>query len=152
MASYFVDTSALVKRYLIEQGTNWLINLLGGSNAVFVARITHPETASAIHKRVRSKTMGVNTQNRLLTLVNYHFLSQYSIIEINGSICAHAVTLVTGYGLRGYDSVQLGCALQANDLLIQAGASPLTFLSADKNLLAAAAAEGLVVDNPENYP
>jgi hypothetical protein len=46
----------------------------------------------------------------------------------------------------------VAAALEANSRLTVLGAPPLTFLSADNALLAAAAAEGLAIDNPNLHP
>jgi hypothetical protein len=46
----------------------------------------------------------------------------------------------------------LACALALNAPLLENGLPPLTFVSADNDLLAAAAVEGLPTDNPNNYP
>lgn len=54
--------------------------------------------------------------------------------------------------LRAYDAVQLAAALTANDALVTADLSPLIFVAADNDLLAAARAEGLAADNPNLYP
>ncbi|MEZ4672160.1 MAG: hypothetical protein R3E39_29995 [Anaerolineae bacterium] len=59
-----------------------------------------------------------------------------------------ATRLVDTYGLRTLDSLQLACALQAQIVL----GNPITFISADINLLTAADAEGFGVDNPNNHP
>ena len=42
MAGYFVDTSALVKRYVQEVGTPWVRSLTRGNmlNRIYLARIT----------------------------------------------------------------------------------------------------------------
>jgi len=52
------------------------------------------------------------------------------------------------YPLRAYDAVQLASAIFARSGMQAAGASPLSFLSADTRLLTAAQAEGFVTDNP----
>jgi predicted nucleic acid-binding protein len=50
MAAYFFDSSALVKRYVREPGTTWVIQLLDptAGNKIHVARITGAEVVSAI--------------------------------------------------------------------------------------------------------
>lgn len=50
------------------------------------------------------------------------------------------------------DALQLASALKTNRELINLGSPSLTFISSDVRLLAAAQAEGLSADNPENYP
>jgi uncharacterized protein len=54
--------------------------------------------------------------------------------------------------LRGYDAVQLAAALTTNDERISRGLLPLIFVSADTELNDAAQAEGLAIENPNNYP
>ncbi|MGO9469479.1 MAG: hypothetical protein ACLQIB_44780 [Isosphaeraceae bacterium] len=49
--------------------------------------------------------------------------------------------------MRGYDAVQLAAALQVHSQI-----PSLTLLSADADLNAAAVAEGLSVDDPNNHP
>jgi hypothetical protein len=70
---------------------------------------------------------------------------------VDKALFQHAARLAEKYGLRGYDSVQLASAIKANDLLLKVGVAPLTFLTADKELLKASLNEGLVADTPDNY-
>ena len=60
--------------------------------------------------------------------------------------------LATKHALRGYDAVQLAAALEANDERIADDLAPLILVSADDDLNTAAEAEGLKVENPNNYP
>jgi len=55
-------------------------------------------------------------------------------------------------GLRGYDAVHLAAALVVAEAQRRAGRPPLTFVSADTNQRQAAAAEGLLVEDPNAYP
>ena len=54
--------------------------------------------------------------------------------------------------LRGYDAIHLACALALNQPLAENDLPALTFVAADGDLLAAAAAEGLATDNPNRRP
>ena len=60
--------------------------------------------------------------------------------------------LAIPHSLRGYDAVQLAAALYVRDQRLSLGASPPTLVAADKELNAAAIVEGLLVENPNNYP
>ena len=55
------------------------------------------------------------------------------------------------HGLRGYDAVQLAAVLQVRDERVALGATPIILVSADTELNAAAMAEGLLVENPNNH-
>ena len=67
---------------------------------------------------------------------------------MNETIIAEASNIAAKYPLRALDSVQLTCGLLAARSINQ----PLTFVSADNNLLTAATAEGLATDNPNLHP
>ena len=56
------------------------------------------------------------------------------------------------YELRGYDAVQLAAAIEIENELKAVGAASLVFVSADEDLNEVARAEGLSVENPDNYP
>jgi len=56
------------------------------------------------------------------------------------------------HDVRGCDSVQLAAALIIHTQRSSLALSPLIFVSADTKLNAAARAEGLAVEDPNNYP
>ena len=59
MAGYFLDTSAIVKRYVQEAGTPWIRDLtrLGSPDPVYLARATLVEVTSAITRRSRGGSL-----------------------------------------------------------------------------------------------
>lgn len=59
--------------------------------------------------------------------------------------------LAEAYQLRGYDSIQLAAALALHETRLSLSLSPITFVCADNRLNIAAATEGLIVENPNNY-
>ena len=73
-------------------------------------------------------------------------------IDVTAPLIEQAADLADKHALRGYDSVQLAAAVSANKARVAIGASPLIFVSADNALNAAATAEGLLVDNPNQHP
>jgi hypothetical protein len=60
--------------------------------------------------------------------------------------------LAERHALRGYDAVQLAAALELQTVLTASGLPALTLVSADAELNAAAAAEGLTVEDPNLHP
>ena len=62
-----------------------------------------------------------------------------------------AIQLTRRQKLRGYDAIHLACALALNKPLVDDGLPSLTFIAADDNLLAAACAEGLATENPNDH-
>ena len=55
------------------------------------------------------------------------------------------------HGLRGYDAVHLAAALTVEDTRRAIGLPALIFVSADDNQRQAALAEGLLIENPNDY-
>ena len=60
--------------------------------------------------------------------------------------------LANTYALCAYDAVQLAAALEINQKEQAAGFAPVTLVSADSDLNAAATTEGLTVENPNLHP
>lgn len=61
------------------------------------------------------------------------------------------MTLAEMRVLRGYDAVQLAAALEVNAASLSLGMPTVTLVSADTELNAAAAAEGLPIENPNAH-
>lgn len=154
MSALFFDSSSLVKRYAKELGTNWVFSLVRPSarNRLYLARITGAEVVAALTKRMRVGSLTQSATDKAIARFEREFSNRYLLIEVSPNIIQSAMTLAKNHILRGYDAVQLASALQANQDRVSIGGAPLIFISADNHLNIAAALEGLMVDNPNNYP
>ena len=154
MAVYFFESSALVKRYVIERGSTWVIRITTPAvgNSIHLVRITGVEVVSAITRVGRSGRISVTNAINAIAQFRYEFTNSYQITEVTGDLVHHAMALAEAYGLRGYDAVQLAAALKVNAYYLAHGAPAVTLVSADAALNAAAIAEGLTVDNPNWHP
>ncbi len=154
MSIFFLDSSALTKRYLQEPGSDWVAALTDPAtgNIIVVAEITRVEVAAALAARHRADAITLNERDDLVSLVLQHFDSEYRIVAIEPTVTSRAVALTQRHRLRGYDAVQLAAALAANEPLTAAGLAALTFVAADDDLVAAARAEGLLAENPNQHP
>ncbi len=154
MPVYFFDSSGIAKRYVVETGSAWVGNetALTSGNEIYLAEITTVEVAAALTRRNRGGTLDTAAMAQALTDLNAHIATEYSIVSISSALLSSAMALAIRYGLRGYDAVQLAAALHVRDQRLSLGAGPLTLVAADKELNAAAVAEGLFVENPNNYP
>lgn len=154
MAGYFFDSSAIVKRFISETGTNWIIDLMRPSakNDFAVAHITGVEVVSAITRRHRGKFLTTSQTDKATQRFLRRFNNNFGIVKLNDAIVRNAIYLAQTHILRGYDAVQLASAIELNDTLTKLGHPPFTFISADNNLNSAAQNEGLTVDNPNNHP
>lgn len=154
MGVYFFDSSAIVKRYLIETGTVWVgdITDLATGNKVYLARVTLVEVISAITRKARGSGLSATGANKALSDFRDDFWNEYSVIELVPSLIEAAAGLVEAHVLRAYDAVQFAAALEVNASMKSAGAPPITLVSADGALNAAALAEGLAVEDPNTHP
>ena len=153
MSVFFCDTSGLVKRYVSETGSGWLTSQIDPANGsrVYIAQITIVEVVSAITRKERGNHLSANDAATALQTFETNCLFEFSIVPLSTSLVNEAVSLARKYALRGYDAVQLAGALQTQAKRANAGLLPLTLLSADTDLNAAAVSEGLTVDNPNNH-
>lgn len=154
MSHLFMDASALVKRYVSEMGTGWVVSVTDptAGNRVHVARVAGAEVVAAIARRARSGSLLAPDASVAIVRFRYDLLHVYRIVDVNRQVVERAMDLADGHGLRGYDSIQLAAALLLNDRRVARGWRPLTLVSSDLELNASAAAEGLLVDDPNTHP
>ena len=154
MATTYVDTSALVKRYVAEVGSAWVRRMVARPvhQVLYTAALTEVEVRSALQRLVREGRLDAAQAQRLTQRVAQHFTRRYQLIRITRTVVAAAGMLVEGYPLRAYDAVQLACALTVRRGMHRRGMPPPLFVAADTTLLAAARAEGFLVDNPLQHP
>ena len=154
MAAYYVDTSALVKRYVLETGTAWILNLtdLASAHDLYMVQITGPEVIAALFRRVRTGTLSLIDAKRVASNFRDDWQHQYLLVEIASNVVERAMALAETHGLRGYDAVHLAAALEVNAARVARLLPPLVFISADNDQFLAASAEGLHVENPNSYP
>jgi len=146
---YFLDSSALVKRYIAETGSAWVRALTdpAAHNPLIIARITWVEVLSALARRRREGSLTPDDVAKAIRAFRYDLDMQYQVAELTLTLAEAAGQLVTQHPLRAYDAVQLASALG-----VQARAPTLIFLSADDRLIAVAQAAGLATDNPAHHP
>lgn len=107
MNAYFFDSSGLVKRYLNETGSKWVISLFKPSakNSIFVARIAGVEVVSAIaRKRKGLKITKLNAQKAIFRFQR-DFRKRFVKISLTPQLTEEAMLLADNYELRGYDAV-----------------------------------------------
>ena len=153
MAVYFFDSSGLVKNYISEQGSSWIKTLVDplAGNILYAAEITGAELVSAITRRQRRGATTPADASAALAAFRADFGQAFFRLDITPGLVATAMDLAERHGLRGYDSVQLAAALALRDLCLASGLPAPILIAADAELNAAATAEGLVVDNPNNH-
>ena len=150
MTSYYFDTSALAKRYVVEIGSSWVQALVAqqSGQSLYTSVLTQPELISAIQRRVREGNLESDQAMELARQVAAHMTQSYALVAITAPVIARACEALQKHPLRAYDALQLACAQLVREALEAQGLSLPTFVASDDTLLTAAEAEGFGVDNP----
>jgi len=148
---YFLDTSALIKRYHREVGTDRVNALFESEEAIlFISDVAIIEFYSAMARKVR---MGELTQEGYEQVCDF-FLGEcdqglFYIEEVNDVVKGKSVELLHSYALklslRTLDSLQLATAMVLKE---REGLD--YFVTADSRLAQIVEWTGIVVINPEN--
>lgn len=140
---YFLDASALVKRYVKENGTEAVRALFRRRRSLAAARLSAIEVPAALSRRVATGSLEQRGARRQVASLAKD-LGNMHVVELRAAVVALAADLVWKHPLRAYDAVQLASALH----LMRASGVPLTFVCADQVLCAVAKAEGTRVLHP----
>lgn len=158
MAFLYFDSSGIVKYYILEKGSSWVNRLVSArttagewANEIIIARIGIVEVGAAIAKRQRMGEISQRLQEKTLAQFSKELRQRYTIVPATDETIELALTLTQRQPLRAYDAVQLAAALILNRSLIANRLPALTFVSADNALCAAARAEELSAENPNEH-
>jgi predicted nucleic acid-binding protein len=142
LALYYLDTSALVKLYVREPGTDFLLHLASraANHHLAVLSLARVEFRSAIRKRERVGDLDKLMADELIVRLEKHLETRFILQALNEAILAMASELIDRYPLRAYDAVQLAGCLA---LRTTSGKQAPTFVCSDSRLQEAAQSEGL---------
>jgi predicted nucleic acid-binding protein len=104
---YYLDSSALVKRYVAEMGTEWVTDLCAADagHTVYTVRISGAEIIAALFLRARTGALAAADAQAVAMQFKADFRDRYQIVEVTEQLVDLAMTLAERHGLRGYDSV-----------------------------------------------
>lgn len=147
MGLYYLDTSALVKLYVREAGTERMIQLASRSSGHKIALLglTRVEFRSALRRRERAGDLGPDEAADAIARMEGHLQSLYLVQPVSEAVIEEAGALVDRHNLRAYDALQLAGCLSIRSRRVPDGP---TFVCSDRELLDAAGREGLPVLDP----
>ena len=141
MTFLYLNTSALVKCYIAEHGSDDVIALMADAAAVATSLVTRTEVAAALAKAVRDDRVDEDEAQR----AHRKFLREwpdFGRVPITDAVVERADALAWEHGLRAYDSVQLAAALACEDMVDTLGVD-VVLATFDRQLRNAAAKAGL---------
>lgn len=154
MATYFLDTSAIVKRYIFEQGQAWILSLCNPAQGhdLYISQAALVEVVAAICRRAREKSISITERDRLITAFRQDCEQSYNIWPVTTDLYTSAGDLCRLHRLRAYDAIQLACTPALRQYTLANQAPDPIFVCADVGLLDIADVEGLRVENPNTNP
>lgn len=131
----FFDSSAFVKRYVREEGTDIVLSWCDQATELCLSGIALPEIISAFCRLEREKRITPLQYRHLKTMLMAD-ISDAAICDLAPEVIRHTIIALESNVLRGMDAIHLGSALALNADI---------FVSADARQCAAAAQAGLRV-------
>ena len=121
----YLDSSALVKRYLVEAGTPWMQAWCDDpAQTIAVAEIGLVEIAAAFAGKLRGAHITPTQYQGARIDLTADARDEYVLVTVSRTVVDEAIDLTAHHRLRGYDAVHLACALALNRALIARGLSP----------------------------
>ena len=133
--AFYLDSSAIAKRYLQEAGSVWLRTILRGDDVeLFTVRIAAVEVISALARRRRALPENANELERSMEVFRNEFEDLFDLTEVSPDLIVYAMQLAERHSLRAYDAVQLAAVSNLHEQRQIKGFPPLTFLCSDRIL------------------
>lgn len=131
----YVDTSALVRRYLRDRHRDLVIGAMAEDDAWCASALTRSETQLALHRA----SVTSRQQSELWRLLRDEW-EAFWVVPLDDRCTARAVEIGATYGVRMVDALHLAAA----DRLPR----PVRYLTFDRQQIPAAAALGFEVISP----
>ena len=131
----YVDTSALVRRYLRDRHSSVVVDAMGDGDAWCASSLVRTEAQLALHRA----SVSARQQNELWRELRDEW-DAFWVVPIDDRCMARAVELGATYGVRIVDAIHLAAA----DRL----PGPVRYLTFDRRQIPAADALGFEVVSP----
>lgn len=140
----FLDASAVAKRYFPEHGSALVLELLASAEPHCSLVLLSCELASVLNRRFREGDMTRAAYRAVKEQIGRDAATTPTV-PVDRQLIGVSIRLLDSHPLKTLDSLYLAGALN----LQQNTNIPVLFVSADRQLLRAARAEGLKVLDPE---
>ncbi len=140
----YLDTSALIKRFVAEQGSLLVRRLVIREGPSATAKIAYAEAYSGLTRKHREGHLSTGQYARACQQFENEWQA-YVRVDLQDEILRLARDLIRRHPLRGFDAIHLASALSLKKAL----GEEITFAAADERLLRAAGAEHLHALNVE---
>ncbi len=131
----FFDSSAFAKKYIMETGSDMVLDYLAQADEVVISVVAIVETLSALNRRKREKAISSQMYRKIKKEISLD-LKAASVVEILAEVIAKSTHCLERSPLRSLDAIQVASALVSE---------PDLFITGDTRQAAAARKAGLAV-------
>jgi hypothetical protein len=149
MALFYLDTSALVKRYKSEEGSetiDWLYDRLPRGHGLATSFLTVLEFVSAIRRLLTTRSISEEEFRDIISTFSRE-LEPFLIRSLDDKIVVDSLTYITKHALKSADSIQLATVIELKETMKEVG-EKVIFVCDDKELINVGRKENLEVINP----
>ncbi len=149
MAVYYLDSSALLKRYRTEQGTqvlDYLFALKRPEELVVTSYLTSLEVEAVFARALKGRLLDREAYKVLVGRLADDLSQSIVAQPVSNFVVSDSIELVRRHALKAADAIHLATASRVR----QAAAMETIFVTSDKELLSAARGERLESLDPQD--
>ncbi len=105
----YLDTSDLVKLYVLEKNSNQIMTNVNNSQVAATSIIAYAEAKAAFARKFREKGFSESEYRKIIRTLDNDW-ENYFVINVSEETVKLAGDLCEKYWLRGYDALHLACA------------------------------------------
>ena len=143
--NYFFDTSALIKIYHIETGSDGVLDIYNSVNTITISELSKIEFLSTISKKYREKEINEETLEAVISKFEEDLKNKFKLFRFSSLVLDESRTLIKkhakDFSLKTIDSIQLAFFKTYCE-------DEEVFVCADKKLVKVAELEGFTVMVP----
>lgn len=133
----YLDTSALVKLYVDEEGSPVVRSAVAQADLIGTSVIAYVEARAAFARRRHERGLPAGDYRRIVRDLDSDW-ARYLVVEVANPLIRKAAQLAEAYRLRAYDAIHLASAAAIHERL----AEPIMFACWDVELNTVARREG----------
>lgn len=152
MVSFFLDASALAKRYVPEIGSALVDFLFDhvAEHRIYMLNVGCAEVVSVLVRKKNAGTLSAAQFSQALRVFDREVIqsSAKHLLAVDNSVVTNSLVLIVKHSINANDAMILRVSIDVRKHL-RSGADDLALVASDQRLLRAAQAEGLLTFNPE---
>jgi uncharacterized protein len=111
----YLDSSALIKRYVQEEGSKAVISRFKSGETIYTSVLSFAEVHSAFGRKYRDKQLSSGKKKTLVDEFLYDWLFSLTVLELTTDTMTALSTLCEEYFLKTSDAVHLSAAIWLKD-------------------------------------